>query len=78
MPICTMPSGLKFEFREMKVSDEDAIAEAEASGNPREKDNTQERAVSIARAEGSSASDIADMEDRLRLYRQGRPYREKR
>ncbi|MCH9050323.1 MAG: tetratricopeptide repeat protein [Proteobacteria bacterium] len=54
-----------------------AAAYAEA-GRFRDAVNAQERAVSIARAEGSSASDIADMEDRLRLYRQGRPYREKR
>lgn len=54
-----------------------AAAYAEAS-RFRDAVDAQERAVSIARAEGSSASDIADMEDRLRLYRQGRPYREKR
>ena len=44
MPVATMPSGLQFEFREMKVSDEDAIAEAEASGDPKQKDTAQERA----------------------------------
>ena len=54
-----------------------AAAYAEAS-RFRDAVNAQERAISKARAEGSSASDIADMEDRLRLYRQGRPYREKR
>ncbi len=39
---------------------------------------TQERAVSMARAEGSSGDRIARFEDRLGLYRAGRPYREKR
>ena len=34
MPIATLPSGLKLEYREMKVTDEDAIADAEASGKP--------------------------------------------
>ena len=37
--------------------------------------DAQERAVAMARAEGWSAEDIADAEDRLRLYRQDRPYR---
>jgi endonuclease YncB( thermonuclease family) len=36
------------------------------------------RAVSMARAEGWSVEGIADAEDRLHLYRQGRPYRKRR
>ena len=39
---------------------------------------TQERSLAMARAEGSSAEELADFHDRLRLYRQGRPYREQR
>ena len=37
--------------------------------------DAQERAVAKARAEQWSAEDIADLEDRLRLYREGRPFR---
>ena len=37
--------------------------------------DAQERAIAMARAEGWSAEDLADAEDRLRLYRQDRPYR---
>ena len=57
--------------------DHQAMAYAEA-GRFRDAVDVQERAVYTARLEGSSASDIADMEDRLRLYRQGQPYRVKR
>ncbi len=37
--------------------------------------SAQERSLAKARAEGWSAEDITDAEGRLRLYRQGRPYR---
>lgn len=43
MPIETMPSGLEFEFREMKTSDEDVIAEARESGSPRDREVVMER-----------------------------------
>ena len=39
--------------------------------------HAQEQAISLARILGWNAKDIADMEERLRLYRQGRPYRMK-
>lgn len=38
MPVETMPSGLQFEFREMKTFDEDKIAEARESKNPKDRD----------------------------------------
>ncbi len=54
-----------------------AAAYAEA-GRFAEAVNTQERAVSMARADGSSGDRIAIFKNRLRLYRAGRPYRDKR
>ena len=38
--------------------------------------SAQERSLAMGRAEGWSAEHIADVEDRLRLYRQSQPYRE--
>ena len=52
-----------------------AAAFAEAGRFP-DAVSTQERAVAMARTEGKSADVIADLEDRLRLYSQNRPYRE--
>ena len=53
-----------------------AAAYAEA-GRFAEAVNTQERAVSVARADGSSGDRIAIFKDRVRLYRAGRPSRAK-
>ena len=64
-------------FNEPANHDALAAAYAEA-GRFEDAASAQERVVSMARAEGWGSEDIADWEDRLRLYRQGRPYREQR
>jgi hypothetical protein len=54
----------------------DTLAAAYAESNRlRDAVDAQERALAMARDEGWSIEAIVDAESRLRLYRQGRPYR---
>ena len=54
----------------------DTLAAAYAESNRlRDAVDAQEQALAMARAEGWSTEAIVDAESRLRLYRQGRPYR---